>query len=145
MTPKLPPFSRPGSLHSPTFVEYYAIQTFSIESDFDPKLMPKTQNQITMRSLYRHTIPFASSKSPFWLQLESRETPHASHPETEVKRCLRHNQRRAVRAAWVRCEPSTPQRDPRTDELARSSRRAQPFHLCHCCSEQNRACLPGPL
>ena len=39
--------------------------------------------------MHRHTIPsFASSKSPFWPQLGSQETPHASHPETEVKRCL---------------------------------------------------------
>ena len=35
------------SIHPP-FVECYAIQTFSIASDFDPKLMPKIQNQITM-------------------------------------------------------------------------------------------------
>ena len=84
--------------------------------------------------MHRHTIPcFASSRSPFKLQLGSRETPHASHPETEEERCLRHNQRLAARAVWVRCEPSTPRRDPRTGELARSSRRrAQPF-------------LPSPL
>ena len=131
----------------PPFVECYAIQAFFIASDFDPKLMPKIQNQITMRkSLHRHTIPsFASSKSPFEPQLGSRETPHASHPETEEERCRRRNQR-AAQAAWVRCEPSTPRRDPRTGELARSSRRrAQPFLPSHCRSKRNRACLPGPL
>ena len=32
----------------PTFGECYAIQTFSIASDFNPKLMPEIQNQITM-------------------------------------------------------------------------------------------------
>ena len=86
------------------------------------------------------------SKSPFWLQLGSRETPPTSHPETEVKRCLRCNQRQVVRAAWVRCESSTPWRDPRRDELARSCRRrAQPFLPNHCCSEYNRVCLSGPL
>ena len=51
MTPTLPPFARPGSLHAPTFAECYAIQAFSIASDFDPQLMPKIQNQITMRKV----------------------------------------------------------------------------------------------
>ena len=102
--------------------------------------MPKIQNQITMRK-----VCIASSKSPFELQLGSRETPHASHPETEVERCPRRNQRWAVRAARVRCEPSPPRRDPRTGELARNRRRrAQPFLLNHCCSEHNLASLPGP-
>ena len=82
---------------------------------------------------------FASSRSPFELQLGSRETPHASHPETEEERCLRRNQRRAAQAVWVRSEPST-------RRLTRSSRRrAQPFLPTHCRSEGNRACLPGPL
>ena len=99
------------------------------------------------KSLHRHKIPyFASSRSPFELQLASRETPHASHPETEEERCLRRTQRRAARAVWVRCEPSTPRRNPWTGELARSSRsRAQPFLPTHCRSECNRACLPGSL
>ena len=35
----------------PHFVECYAIQAFSIASDFDPQLMPKIQNQITMRKV----------------------------------------------------------------------------------------------
>ena len=127
----------------PPFVECYAIQKFSIASDFDPKLMPKIQNHHDEKSLHRHTIPsFTSSKSPFELWLGSQETPHASHPETEEERCPLRNQRRTVRAAWVRCEPST----PRTGELARSSRRrAQPFLLNHWRSEHNRACLPGPI
>ena len=68
------------------------------------------------------------------------------HPETQVKRCLRRNQRRAAHAAWVRCEASTPLRDPRTGDLAGSRRRrAQPFLQNHCCSERNQACLPGPF
>ena len=97
--------------------------------------------------MHRHTIPsFESSKSPFELLLGSRETPHASHPETEEEHCPQRNQRRKARAAWVRCEPSTPRRDPRTGELARSSRRrAQPFLQNHCHSEHNRAGLPGLL
>ena len=93
--------------------------------------MPKKQkSDHDEKSLYRHTIPsFASSKSPFWLQLGSRET-YASHLETKAKRCLRHNQRRAARAAWVRCEPFIPRRDSKTDELALSSwRHAQSFFL----------------
>ena len=98
------------------------------------------------KSLHRHTIPcFASFKSPFWLQLGSRETPYASHRETEEERYLRRNQRRAARTVGIRCEPSTPRRDPKTGELACSSRRrAQPFLLTHCSSERNRACPPGP-
>ena len=36
----------------PSFVECYAIQVFSITSDFDPKLMPKIQNQIMMRKVF---------------------------------------------------------------------------------------------
>ena len=97
--------------------------------------------------MHRRTTPsFVSSKSPFWLQLGSLETPHASHPETEVKSCLRHNQCRAARVTWVRCQPSSLRRDPRTDELALGSRRrAQPFLPSHCCSEHNKAYLPGPL
>ena len=132
----------------PPFAECYAIQAFSIASDFDPQLMPKIQNQITMRKvcIVIQSPCFASSKSPFGLQLGSRETPHASHRDTEEERCLRRNQRRAARAVWVRCEPSTPRRDPKTGGLARSSRRrAQPFLPSHCCSEGNQACLPGPL
>ena len=44
-------------IHSP-FVEYYAIQAFSIASDLDLKLMPKEQYQITMK--------FASLYNPFF-------------------------------------------------------------------------------
>ena len=87
-----------------------------------------------------------SSKSPFWLQLGSRETPHTSPPETGTERCLRRNEGRATRAAWVLCAPFTPRRVLRTEELARSSRRrVQPFLPNHCCSEHSRACLPGLL
>ena len=35
----------------PPFAEFYAIQAFSIASDFDPQQMPKKQNQITMRKV----------------------------------------------------------------------------------------------
>ena len=37
-------------IHPPS-AECYAIQAFSIASDFDPKRMPKVQNQITMRKV----------------------------------------------------------------------------------------------
>ena len=67
----------------PPFAECYAIQAFSIASDFDPQLMPKIQNQITMRKVCIVIQSLVSSKSPFGLQLGSRETPHASHHETE--------------------------------------------------------------
>ena len=115
----------------PPFAECYAIQAFSSDE----------------KSLHRHTIPcFASTRSPFELQIGSQETPHASYLETEEERCPRCNQRRAARAVWVRCEPSSPRRDPKTGELARSSRRrAQPFLSSHWRSEGNQACLPGPL
>ena len=86
------------------------------------------------------------SKSPFWLQLGSRETPPASHPETEAKRCPQCNQRQAVWATWVWCELFTSRRDPRTGELTCSSRRhAQSFLPSHCCSKHSRAYLSGPL
>ena len=52
--------------------------------------------------MHRHTIPSFVLSKPFWLQQGSRVTPHASHPEMEVRRCPRRNQRRATRAAWVR-------------------------------------------
>ena len=95
---------------------------------------------------------FASSNNPFFrvVQITIRATARIarnttrSHPETVEECCRRRNQCWAAWAAWVRCKPSTPQCDPRTDELARSSRRrTQPFLLNH--SEHNRACLPGPL
>ena len=66
--------------------------------------MLKEQYQITIKKFV------SSYKSPFWLQLGTREKPHAYHPETEAERCSR----------WVRCEPSTPRRDLKIDELARS-------------------------
>ena len=37
-------------IHPPS-AECYAIQAFSIASDFDPQLMPKIQNQIAMRKV----------------------------------------------------------------------------------------------
>ena len=105
------------------------------------------KNNINGKSLHRHPIPsFVSSKSPFWLQLWSRETPQASHPETEAKRRPRCNQRRAAVAVCVRCELFTPRRDPRTDEPACiSRRRARPFLPRHCRSERNQAYLSGLL
>ena len=146
MTPTLPPFVRPGSLHSPTFCWMLCDPSVFYCIWFWPSAdAENTKPDHDEKSLHRHTIPcFASSKSPFGLLLGSRETPHASHHETEEERCLRRNQRRAARAVWVRCEPSTPRRDPKTGGLARSSRRrAQPFLPSHCRSEGNQACLPA--
>ena len=60
MTPRLPPFVRPGSLHAPTFCWIYAIQAFFIASDFDPKLMPKEKK---IRSRWEK---FALSYNPFF-------------------------------------------------------------------------------
>ena len=97
---------------------------------------------------------FALSYNPFFrvVQITIRATAriarntNVSHPETGEERCPRRNQHRAARAAWVRCEPSPPRRDPKTGELARnSSRRAQPFLPIHRRSEDNQACFPGPL
>ena len=132
-------------MHPPP-VECYVIKAFSIASDFDPKQMPwRTKSDHDEKNLHRQTIlSFASSKSLLWLLLELRETPHASHIETEVKRCLRRDQRRAARATWVQCMPSTLRYDSKSDELACcSKKRAQPFLLSHCRSKDNRACLPG--
>ena len=51
MTPTLPlPYDQARCIYPPS-VECYAIQAFSIASDFDPRLMPKIQNQITMRKV----------------------------------------------------------------------------------------------
>ena len=147
MTPTLPPFVRPGSLQSPTFCWMLCDPSVFYRIWFWPSAdAENTKPDHDEKSLHRHTIPcFVSSKSPFELQLGSRETPHASHHETEEERCLRRNQRRAAQAFWVRCEPSTPRRDPKTGGLARSSRRrAQPFLPTHCRSEGNLACLSGP-
>ena len=135
MTPMLPPFLRPGSLHSLTFCWMLCDPSVFYHIWFWPSANAKnTKPDHDDKSLHRHTIPcFTSSKSPFGLQLGSRETPH---PETEEEPRLRRNQRRAARAVWVRWEPSTPRHDPKTAELARSSsRRAQPFLLTNCCSE----------
>ena len=144
-----PPFVWPGSKHSPTFCwmlcdpsVFYRIWSWPLAG------AERTISDHDEKSLHRHTIPsFVSSKSPFWLQLGSRETPHASHPETEVRRCVRRNQHRTARTVWVRCEPSTPRRDAKTGELARNSRRRpQPFPPSHCRKESNRGgCLPGLL
>ena len=125
MTPTLPPFLRPCSLHLPTFCRMLCDPSVFYRIWFWPSAdAESTKPDHDEKSLHRHTIPcFTSSRSPFELQLGSRETPHASHPETEEERCLRRNQRRAARAVWVRCEPSTPRRDPKTGELARRSRR----------------------
>ena len=109
--------------------------------------MPKIQNQITMRKV---CIVIQSLVS--LVQITIRATARIARntisfsPWNGGRRCLRRNQRQAVQAVWVRYEPSTPRRDPKTGELARSSRRrAQPFLLGHCRSEGNQVCLPGPL
>ena len=146
MTPTFPPFLRPGSLHSPPFCWMLCDPSVFYRIWFWPSAdAENTKPDHDEKSLHRHTIPcFASSKSPFGLQLRSRETPYVSHPETEEERCLRRNQHRAAQAVSVRCEPSTPRRDSKTGEFARSSwRRAQPFLPGHCRSEGNQACLPG--
>ena len=51
MTPTLPPSHDQARCIHPPFAECYAIQAFSIASDFDPQLMPKIQNQITMKKV----------------------------------------------------------------------------------------------
>ena len=50
MTPTLPPGDLARCTHPPS-IECYAIQAFSIPSNFDPKLIPEEQNQITMRKV----------------------------------------------------------------------------------------------
>ena len=107
--------------------------------------MPKEQYQIPMRKVFIVIQSLLSRRLNHYSGYSEDREKHHTLIETEVRR-LRRNQRRAARAVWVRCEPSTPRRDPRTGELARGSRRrAQPFPLSHCRSEGNRACLPGPL
>ena len=98
MTPTLPPFVRPGSLNSLTFCWMLCDPSVFYHIWFWPSADAENTNpDHNEKSLHLHTIPcFASSKSPFGLQLGSRETPHASHHETEEERCLRRNQRRAA-------------------------------------------------
>ena len=131
----------------PPSVECYAVQAFTIASNFDPKRMPKEQNQVTTRKVSIVTQfllsrrPNHHSNNQHIKLIGSRETQHASHLETDAKRCLRRNQCRAARSAWFRCGLSTPRRDSKTDELSRSSiKRAKPFLLIH-----NQACLPGSV
>ena len=114
-----------------TFVKCYAIQAFLSHLIFTLSWCLK--NNIRSRwEKFALSYNVASSKLPSWLQLGSRETPHASHPETKVKHCPQRNQRQAAQAAWVRFEPSTPRSDPRTGEFTcRSRRRAQPFLPSH--------------
>ena len=121
-------------VHPPS-VECFAIQAFSIVFDFGPKLMPKVQNQTTIRKvcIVIQPVLITSFKSLFYLQRGSRETLHASRLETRVKCCPRRNQRRAAQAVWVRCEPSNLQHNSKTDELA------------VVLSEENRICHPGTL
>ena len=77
MTPTLPPFVRPGSLQSPTFCWMLCDPSVSYRIWFWPSAdAENTKPHHDEKSLHRHTIPcFASSKSPFGLQLGSRETP----------------------------------------------------------------------
>ena len=98
-------------MHPPS-IKYYVIQAFSITSDFDPKLMLKEQNQITMRKVCIVMQNFLLCRPN-----------HHYHLETVVKRCSRRNQWWASRAALVRCGPSIFRHDPRKDELALSSKR----------------------
>ena len=117
MTPTLPPFLRPGSLHSPTFCWMLCDPSVFYRIWFWPSADAENTNpDHDEKILHRHTIPcFASSKSPFGLQLRSRETPYASHHETEEERCLRRNQRRAAQAVWVPLPDVIPKR---ADSLA---------------------------
>ena len=93
---------------------------------------------------------FAPSYNPFFRVVQitilakntakiTRNT-HASHLETEAKRCLRRNQRRPARPSWVRCGLCTLWHDSKMSELAHSSRRrAQSFLSSHNHGEDNRA------
>ena len=88
MTPTLPPFLRPGSLHSPTFCWMLCDPSVFYHIWFWPSAEAEsTKPDHDEKSLHCHTIPcFTLSRSPFELQLGLWETPHASHPETEEER-----------------------------------------------------------
>ena len=70
MTPTLPPFARPGSLHSPTFCWMLCDPSVFYRIWFWPSAdAENTKPDRDEKSLHRHTIPsFAWSKSPFELQ-----------------------------------------------------------------------------
>ena len=110
----------------PPFVERYAIQAFLSHVILTLSWCLSTISGHDEKSLHRYTIlSFSSSKSSFWLQLGLLEIPQDSHPETEAERCLRLNQRRVARTAWVWCEPSTSRRDPRTDHVGKWTARTK--------------------
>ena len=107
--------------------------------------MPKIQNQITrkiciiIQSLVsrrqNHHSGYSSDREKHHTLLTLKRRKNVVFDVTNVEQYeLR-----------VRCEPSTPRRDAKTGELARSSRRrALPFLPNDCCSDHNRVCLPGP-
>ena len=52
ITPTLPPFVRPGSLHTPHLLSnVIGSKDFQVHLILTPQLMPKEQNQITMRKV----------------------------------------------------------------------------------------------
>ena len=81
-----PPFVRPGSLQSPTFCWMLFDPSVFYRIWFWPSAdAENTKPDHDEKSLHRHTIPyFASSKSPFGLQLGSQETPHAYNKQYYV-------------------------------------------------------------
>ena len=91
----------------PRFAECYAVQVFSIISDFDPKLMSTEKNPITMRKVCS-VIQFLLLRLPdHQPQLGSRETPHISHLNTESQNYPRRNQRtNCLGLMWVVHSPT---------------------------------------
>ena len=90
----------------PPFAECYAIQAFSIAPDFDPQLMPKIQNQITMRKVCIVIQSFVSRRS-------NRDHPRT--PSVHLHHCLRVVVHHAnLSADWIR---QSPKQTPRTDGL----------------------------
>ena len=59
------------------FVKCYVIQAFSIASDFDSKLMPKEQNQLTMRKVCAIILLYFDLRHSPWILFQGN-TPEGS-------------------------------------------------------------------
>ena len=143
------PFVRPGSLQSSTFCWMLCDPSVFYRIWFWPSAdAENTKPDHDEKSLHRHTIPcFASSKSPFGLQLGSRETHHTLLTVKRRKNVV-YDVTNVEQHELFGFDASRPLPDvipKRTDSLAVVEGVLRPFLPSHCRSEGNQACLPGPL
>ena len=137
-------FDQTCCMHPP--IECYAVQAFSIASNFDPK------NKGLKNKIRSRWEKFAPSYNPFFriIQITILATAKITRNTTRFslwncgKTLSTTSPTSSSTSCFGSCGPSSLRRDSKTDKFARSSRRrAQTFLLSHCHSEDNRACLPG--